>query len=90
MPRIFDTIMAFVSWNEVNRVETKEILALPLAKRLEVMEALWDSMSRGDAGEYVSPAWHESILADRARALDQGLMATSPWNEAKARIREIA
>ena len=77
-----------MSRNKVNSVETKEILTLPLAKRLEVMEALWDSMSRGDAGEYVSPAWHESILADRARVLDQGLMATSPWNEAKTRIRE--
>ena len=69
-------------------METKEILALPLAKRLAVMEALWDSISRGDEGEFVSPAWHESILADRARALDQGLITASPWSEAKARIRE--
>ena len=70
-------------------METKEILALPLAKRIEVMEALWDSMSRGDAGAYVSPAWHESVLADRALSLDQGLETTSPWSDAKARIREI-
>ena len=68
-------------------METKEILALPLAKRLAVMEALWDSISRGDEGEFVSPAWHESILADRARALDQGLITASPWSEAQARIR---
>ncbi len=70
-------------------METKEILALPLAKRLEIMEALWDSMSRGDAGEYVAPAWHESVLADRASLLDQGVEATSLWSDAKARLREI-
>lgn len=68
-------------------METKDIFALPLAKRLEVMEALWESMSRDDGG-YVSPAWHESVLDDRARSLDQGIEATSPWSEAKARIRE--
>ena len=69
-------------------METKDILTLPLAKRLEIMEALWQSLCIGDAGEYASPAWHESVLADRARLLDRGLETIGLWSEAKARIRE--
>jgi hypothetical protein len=68
-------------------MDTTELLALPLAKRLEVMEALWDSLSRGDSAAFPSPAWHEPLLATRALALDQGTEHTSDWSEAKARIR---
>ena len=68
-------------------MDTREIVALPLARRLEVMEALCDSLSGDDA---VSPTWHEPILIDRARALDEGRETTSSWSKAKARIRKAA
>ena len=32
-------------------------------------------------------AWHEKVLAQRAQRLDAGLERTSPWTEAKRRIR---
>jgi putative addiction module component (TIGR02574 family) len=73
----------------MNNMETKELLALPLAKRLEVMEALWDSLSHDDSGVYVSPEWHETVLQRRAEALDSGLETTSAWTEAKVRIRKV-
>ena len=71
-------------------MDTKEIVALPLARRLEVMEALWNSFCQGDSATSVSPTWHEHILADRANALNNGTETTSPWSEAKARIRKSA
>jgi Putative addiction module component len=68
-------------------MDTTELLALPLAQRLEVMEALWDSLSRGDGAAFPSPSWHEPLLATRALALDQGAAQVSDWSEAKARVR---
>ena len=71
-------------------MDTKELLALPLAQRLEVMEALWNTLRRDDAVASVSPPWHEPLLAARAKALDQGVESTSSWSEAKARIAKSA
>jgi hypothetical protein len=38
--------------------------------------------------EAAIPAWREKVLAQRTQRLDAGLEPTSPWTEAKQRIRE--
>jgi putative addiction module component (TIGR02574 family) len=69
-------------------MHTDQITNLPLAQRLQMMEALWDSLT-GDANDAEAiPKWHEKVLAQRAQRLDAGLETTSPWTEAKQRIRE--
>ena len=71
-------------------MRTDHITTLPLAQRLQMMEALWDSLI-GDATVATAiPAWHEKVLAQRAQRLDAGLESASPWAEAKQRIREQA
>jgi putative addiction module component (TIGR02574 family) len=69
-------------------MHTDPIATLPLAQRLQMMEALWDSLTSAASVEAAIPAWHEKILAQRAQHLDAGLELTSSWTEARQRIRE--
>lgn len=69
-------------------MHTDHITTLPLAQRLQIMEALWDSLSSDASFAATIPAWHEKVLAQRAQQLDLGLEPISPWTEAKQRIRE--
>lgn len=67
-----------------------EISILPVSERLRQMEILWDSFRQDDAGDPPSPDWHGAVLDERARALTRGDDVTSPWEDAKKRIREKA
>ena len=71
-------------------MEIAELTALPLADRLLAMEALWDSLCRETPGKAPTPEWHAEVLSARARALDAGTESTSPWADAKQRVRENA
>lgn len=65
---------------------TAGIAKLPVAEKLLLMERLWDSL-RVQADSSVVPVWHKDVLAERLRRLDTGNEPTSPWAEAKERIR---
>jgi putative addiction module component (TIGR02574 family) len=65
---------------------TADIAKLPVAEKLLLMERLWDAL-RAHADSGVVPAWHKDVLAERLRRLDTGSEPTSPWAEAKERIR---
>ena len=71
-------------------MQTAELVALPLAERLQAMEALWDSLCRDATQAQVVPAWHQEELSKRITALDSGKEVTSPWEEVKERIRHRA
>ena len=73
---------------------TADIADLPVAERLKLMEALWDSLCAADSGAgsgagsaVAPPAWHGAVLDERMRLIDSGADAISPWQEAKERIR---
>lgn len=51
-----------------------------------VKEEQWDGL-RVQADTGGAPTWHEEALAERLRRLDSGKEPTSPWAEAKERIR---
>jgi putative addiction module component (TIGR02574 family) len=65
---------------------TADIAKLPVAEKLLLMERLWESL-RVHADSSVVLAWHKDVLAERLRRLDTGNEPTSPWAEAKERIR---
>ena len=65
---------------------TTDIAKLPVAEKLLLMERLWDAL-RVQADSSVVPSWHKDVLAERLRRLDTGNEPTSPWTEAKERIR---
>jgi putative addiction module component (TIGR02574 family) len=57
------------------------------AETVELMERLWDDLSRHP--EVVpSPAWHGAVLEERREAVRQGRTTFSPWVEAKKRLLE--
>ena len=60
-----------------------EIAAMPVAEKLKLMEALWDSLANRTDGDMASPAWHGAVLEERLRRLANGEEQVSPWKEAK-------
>jgi putative addiction module component (TIGR02574 family) len=68
-------------------MSTVDIVALPVAEKLRLMESLWASLRARPESHEVSPAWHGDVLDERLRRLDSGLETTSSWPEAKERIR---
>ncbi|MDI1244972.1 MAG: addiction module protein [Rhodoferax sp.] len=71
-------------------MQTAELVAMPLADRLQAMEALWDSLCRDTTAMQTIPAWHEEVLGERLAALETGADSPIPWEEAKILIRQQA
>ncbi len=67
-------------------MHTSELVALPLADRLQAMEALWESLCRDAPDSVLSPDWHADVLEARAKALDSGADPTSSWSDVKQRV----
>jgi hypothetical protein len=65
-----------------------DLAALPVAEKIQLMEALWDSLCDDPAAAAAIPAWHGEVLAERALQLDQGSEELAPWNDAKQSIRD--
>lgn len=63
-----------------------DIAAMPITERLQLMEALWESMS-DDVTAAAIPDWHAEVLAERNDLHQRGLEEASDWEEAKQRIR---
>lgn len=70
----------------MTRVELKrEILRLPIEERLELAEAIWESVE--ESGELQAlPEWQRQVLDERIAADDAQPDAGSPWGEVKKRI----
>jgi hypothetical protein len=64
-----------------------DIVELPTAEKLRLMESLWDSLCMVSSNDIKLPAWHVKVLAGRLQQLDAGSEIVSNWNEAKERIR---
>lgn len=56
------------------------------AEKLSEMERLWDDLCR-NPDSVPSPAWHQSVLAEREKLASQGKMSFADLEEAKERIR---
>lgn len=62
-----------------------EALCLPVEDRLEIAEAIWESLEDTGADAEI-PAWQRSLLDERISKDDADPDAGSPWPEVKERI----
>ena len=66
---------------------TLPLSEMSIEEKLQMMEALWDDLSR-NAPELAVPQWHGEVLAERKTATARGDDQFSDWEEARARIEQ--
>ena len=67
-------------------------IGLPLDKmnaeeKLQALEEIWDNLCQTPA-DVPSPTWHDDVLKDREKSVQEGSSKFVDWNEAKQNIRE--
>jgi putative addiction module component (TIGR02574 family) len=70
-------------------IRLAEVLALPVADRLKLVETIWDSIAEAPEALQLTPE-QEAELDRRLEAYRQDPTAGSPWPEVRARIRKHA
>ena len=66
---------------------TLPLSEMSIEEKLQMMEALWDDLSR-NAPELAVPQWHADVLAERKAAANRGDDQFSDWKEARERIEK--
>ena len=59
---------------------------MSLHSKMELMEALWDDLSRSPE-KLESPDWHEAVLQERRQRIQSGEETFSDWAAAREEIR---
>lgn len=59
-----------------------EIRQLPLAEKLQIMEAIWDDF-RAQAEQVPVPAGHKELLDERRKAVEEGREGVLDWDSIK-------
>lgn len=59
---------------------------MSVAEKLQVMEAIWDDLSR-NANDLPAPAWHGDVLRSIEARIERGEETFDDWETAKQRIR---
>ena len=63
-----------------------DISQLSSKERLEMMEALWDTLIH-EVEEPASPAWHEDILKQRQESIEDGSAEYISLDDMKKKLR---
>jgi hypothetical protein len=71
----------------MQQAQIDQLANLPLPTRLQAMEVLWESFTKGAAD--VVPAWHQEVLSQRLARLEAGLEKMIPWGKAKQNLRQM-
>ncbi len=64
-----------------------EIEKLGVDERLDLIEALWESLA-GDPSQIPVPDYHKAVLDERLDEIDAGDDAGIPWDEVLERVRK--
>ncbi len=64
-----------------------EIEKMSIIERLQTMESIWDSLLHEDT-EIESPDWHQDILTERKRNIENGKAGFISLDELKASRKE--
>ncbi len=59
---------------------------MTLVEKLQVMETLWDDLSRHPQ-ELPSPAWHKELLCERKQLAEEGKLKFLNWQTAFSELR---
>jgi hypothetical protein len=60
---------------------------MSLSDKLQTMEAIWADLSNQDSG-YTPPLWHDEILKERKKRIENGDIGFTDWKVAKEEIRK--
>ncbi len=63
----------------------QRVIALSSDEKLQLLEVLWEEISRDDQ-RYASPAWHLEELAKTEARLTAGQETVHDWDEVKANL----
>ncbi|MEK7674831.1 MAG: addiction module protein [Verrucomicrobiota bacterium] len=63
-------------------MSSAEIRELPLAEKLQIMEAIWEDL-RSHADQVLVPQWHKDLLDERRRAVEVGRDEVLDWDTVK-------
>lgn len=69
----------------MNAINLDTVLALPVAERIKLVEAIWDSVAQDTAGIEL-PAWQADELDRRMADFERDPTEGAPWTEVKRRI----
>jgi len=62
-----------------------DIKKMPLAKRLQLMEQIWDTLR--DESEHIdSPDWHEDVAQERKEAFESGQVKRYSIEEVRQKL----
>ena len=67
-------------------VTAAQIEQMSRAEKLQVMEALWEDLSKTEA-EVESPAWHADVLRETEARVAAGGERITDWETAKRELR---
>ena len=65
-----------------NIMSISEVKRLPLAEKLQIMEAIWDDL-RAQAERVPVPQWHRDLLDERRKAVEEGREELLNWDKIK-------
>lgn len=60
---------------------------MTIEEKLQVMEAIWDDLSR-NSDQLTPPGWHKEALALREAAIERGEETFEDWETAKRNIEK--
>jgi len=67
-------------------IQLRELLRLPAAERLDLIEALWDSLAENGEAMLEVPEAHQRELDRRWAAYQRNPEDLVPWEEVKAKL----
>lgn len=71
----------------MSKEDVDRLLQLPAEERLEIAQALWNSVEPEDEIHFLSlPDWQRRILQERLADLDRRPDDEQPWNEVKEEL----
>ena len=59
-----------------------EVKQLPFAEKLQIMEAIWEDL-RVQAERVPVPQWHQNLLDERRKAVEEGREELLDWDSIK-------
>lgn len=69
----------------MNTIELDNVFALPIAERIRLVEAIWDSVANDLAPLDLQP-WQAAELDRRMAEFERSPTEGAPWDEVKRRI----